>query len=149
MSDEARGLTKWHLALVAAGAAAVAGVSVLAYLALRSSDDEAPNQTPAQGDFPADVAATGSSRSGTDASTQITDTNKVQNVRLKCQQVPLGVWHITFLSRCLWSVLRLSSSKGTSCTNRRNTMRLSSVTKRPLVCALLRRLKPSHHSTRT
>lgn len=38
MSDEGRGLTKWQLALVVGtGAAAVAGLSLLAYVALRSS----------------------------------------------------------------------------------------------------------------
>ena len=39
MSDEGRGLTKWQLALVVGtGAAAVVGLSILAYVALRSSN---------------------------------------------------------------------------------------------------------------
>ena len=42
MSDEARGLTKWQLALVVGvGAATVAGISLLAYVALRSGEDNA------------------------------------------------------------------------------------------------------------
>ena len=47
MSDEARGLTKWQLALVVgAGAAAVLGVSVLAYVAVRRSSSR-PEEQPA------------------------------------------------------------------------------------------------------
>ncbi len=42
MSDEARGLTKWQLALaIGAGTAAIVGVSILAYVALRSERSSA------------------------------------------------------------------------------------------------------------
>ena len=49
MSDEAKGLTKWQVALaVGAGAAALAGLSALAYVALRSGSksEEGPRPQP-------------------------------------------------------------------------------------------------------